>query len=114
MGVRVVNLRRANGQSEQVNDNTELFSGDTTGDNWSPTELGEGDWGLLVKMWRRGVDRTATQPEKTVFLPQLDITQEQNSSQVGQDARQTFNFASRTNEVYIIKGDKPGAFWGRA
>ena len=29
MGVRVVNLRRANGQSEKVSDNTELFSGDT-------------------------------------------------------------------------------------
>ena len=29
MGVRVVNLRRANGQSEKVSDDTELFPGDT-------------------------------------------------------------------------------------
>jgi monovalent cation:H+ antiporter-2, CPA2 family len=29
MGVRVVNLRRANGQPENVSDDTELYSGDT-------------------------------------------------------------------------------------
>jgi CPA2 family monovalent cation:H+ antiporter-2 len=29
MGVRVVNLRRANGQPETVGDNTELQAGDT-------------------------------------------------------------------------------------
>ena len=29
MGVRVVNLRRANGQTENVSDETELYSGDT-------------------------------------------------------------------------------------
>jgi CPA2 family monovalent cation:H+ antiporter-2 len=29
MGVRVVNLRRANGQPENVNEDTELYAGDT-------------------------------------------------------------------------------------
>lgn len=84
----------------------ELLSGDTTGDNWTPNELGAGDWGLLVKVWRRGANRTTSEPEKTVWLPYLDLTQEQNSSQVGQDARVTFNFASRTNELFIYKGDR--------
>jgi hypothetical protein len=88
----------------------ELLAGDTSSDNWNPAELGDGNWGLLVKVWRRGADRAATQPEKSVWLPALDITQEQNSSQVGQDARQTFSFASRTNELYIFKGDKPSGF----
>jgi hypothetical protein len=89
----------------------ELLSGDEAGDNWTPTELGAGNWGLLVKVWRRNANRTTTEPEKAVWLPYLDITQEQNSAQVGQDARQTFNFSSRTNEVYIFKGDKPAGFW---
>jgi hypothetical protein len=90
----------------------ELLANDESADNWSPTELGSGQWGLLVKVWRRNANRSTTEPEKTIFLPQLDVTQEQNSSQVGQDARQTFNFSSRTNEVFIFKGDKPAAFWG--
>lgn len=91
---------------------TEQLSGDTTGDNWTDTEMGEGDWGLLVKLWPKGVDRSANTPVKSVFLPKLDVTQEQNSTQVGQDARVTYNFASRTNQVFIYKGDWPGDFWG--
>jgi hypothetical protein len=90
----------------------ELLRGDETSDNWTPTELGQGHWGLLVKLWRRNADRVNDKPEKTVWLPTIEITQEQNASQVGQDAQQTFNFASRTNEVYIFKGDKPAGFWG--
>lgn len=89
----------------------ELLSGDEAGDNWTPNELGLGNWGLLVKLFRRGASR-ANAPEKTLFLPKLDITQQNDQSQVGADARQTFNFSSRTNEVYVFKGDKPAGFWG--
>lgn len=93
----------------------ELLRGDADSDDddWDPNELGEGNWGLRIRLWRRNADRLNSEPEKTVWLPFLEVTQEQNSSQVGQDARQTFNFASRTNEVYIFKGDKPADFWGR-
>jgi hypothetical protein len=91
----------------------EILSGDTTGDNWAPAELDGGGFGLLVKVWRRNADRVNTQPEKTVWLPAIEITQQQNNAQVGQDAKQTFNFASQTNQVYIFKGDKPASFWGR-
>jgi hypothetical protein len=89
----------------------ELLSGDTTGDNWAPSELGEGDWGLMVKLFRRGASRSAD-PEKTIFLPALDITQENDQAQVGADQRQTFNFSSRTNQVFVFKGARPTTFWG--
>lgn len=89
----------------------ELLSGDEAGDNWTPNELGEGDWGLLVKVFRRGANR-ANAPEKTLWIPQLDITQENDQFAVGADARLTYNFSSRTNEVYCFKGDKPAGFWG--
>lgn len=77
------------------------------GDNWDADQLGTGDWGLLVKVFRRGASRSAD-PEKTLWLPKLDITQEQNQAQVGQDSRVTFNFSSRTNQVYIYKGAPSG------
>ena len=86
----------------------ELLMNDTTGDNWDPDELGTGAWGLLVKVYRRGANR-ANDPEKTLWLPALDITQEQNQAQVGQDSRVTFNFSSRTNQCYIYKGAPVGA-----
>jgi hypothetical protein len=85
----------------------ELLMDDSTGDNWDPNELGSGDWGLLVKVFRRGANR-ANDPEKTLWLPALDITQEQNQSQVGQDSRVTFNFSSRTNECFVYKGAPTG------
>lgn len=87
----------------------ELLSNDNDNndDNWDPTELGSGQWGLLVKVYRRGANR-ANDPEKTLWLPQLDITQEQNQAQVGQDSRVTFNFSSRTNQCYIYKGSPVG------
>jgi len=83
----------------------EILSDDLSGtlDNWDPNLLGIGDWGLLVKVYRRGANR-ANDPEKTLWLPQLDITQEQNQAQVQQDSRVTFNFSSRTNQCYIYKG----------
>lgn len=85
----------------------ELLSGDVNGteDNFDPNELGTGDWGLLIKIYRRGVDRAVFGPEKTVYVPMLDVTQDQNSSQVGQDHRETYNIASRTGEVYFYKGN---------
>lgn len=84
----------------------ELLSNDDTrsADNWTASALGTGDWGLLVKMYRRGANRS-NDPEKTVWLPKLDITQEQNQAQVGQDSRVTFSFSSRTNKCYIYKGN---------
>jgi hypothetical protein len=85
-----------------------LLSGDDTldDDNLDPNELGTGNWGLLVKIFRRGVDRAVASPEKTVWIPSIDVTQESNRAQVGQDVSQTFNWASRTGEVYIYKGNK--------
>ena len=87
----------------------EILSNDLSGslDNWDPNLLGTGDWGILVKVYRRGANR-ANDPEKTLWLPKLDITQEQNQAQVGQDSRVTFNFSSRTNQCYIYKGSPVG------
>lgn len=84
----------------------EMLSGKPydTNDDWAPNDLGQGDYGLMIKMWPRGADRTSSQPVKTVYLPKLDITQANDSSQVGQDTRATFNFSSRTNQVFIYKG----------
>ncbi len=77
-------------------------------DNWDPDELGTGDWGLLVRVFRRGANR-ANDPEKELWVPKLDITQEQNQAQVGQDSRVTFNFSSRSNKLYIYKGAHTGS-----
>lgn len=87
----------------------EILSNDLAGstDNWDPDELGTGTWGLLVKVFRRGANR-ANDPEKTLWLPALDITQEQNQAQVGQDSRVTFTFSSRSNECFIYKGSPVG------
>lgn len=84
----------------------ELLAGDTgSEDNFDPNEFGSGDWGLLVKLFRRGVDRNATAPEKTMWIPQLDITQANDQTNVGQDARATYNITSRTGKLYIVKGN---------
>lgn len=84
----------------------ELFTGDASAadDNYEPNELGTGDYGLLIKLFRRGVDRTTVGPEKTMWIPALDITQTSDQANVGQDQRQTFQFASRTGQLYIAKG----------
>jgi hypothetical protein len=86
----------------------ELLSGDlnSSEDNFDPNELGSGDWGLQIKIFRRGADRVNDSPEKTVWVPAIDITQENNRAQVGQDVTQTFNWASRTGQVYIYKGNR--------
>lgn len=85
----------------------ELLSGDDAGteEDFDPNELGSGDWGLLVKVFRRGVDRSVVGPEKTLWMPALDITQTTDSVQVGEDQRQSFQFASRDGTLYIAKGD---------
>jgi len=80
------------------------LSGDTTGDNWGPNELGAGNYGLLVKVFRRGVNRGSVGPEKTMWIPHLEVTQETDRAQVGQDSRQTFNIAAREGNLYIFKG----------
>lgn len=87
----------------------EILSGDDAGaeDNFDPNELGTGNYGLMVKVWRRGADRIATGPEKTVWIPAIDVTQESTRAQVGQDVSQTFNWSSRSGEVFIFKGAKP-------
>ncbi len=86
----------------------ELLSGDDTfaEDNFDPNELSTGDWGLYIKLFRRGADRTVVGPEKTMWIPALDITQTQDQAQVGQDQRQTFQFTSRNGNLYISKGAK--------
>lgn len=90
----------------------EIFSEDGLGgdDNYAPYELNGGGWGLLVKLWRRNANRVSGTPEKTLYIPNIEVTQQSNNSQVGQDARQTFNFASRSNRLYIFKGAKPDSF----
>lgn len=85
----------------------ELLADDTAGDNWLASELGTGEWGLLVKVYRRGVDRTTSEPEKVIHIPRLDITQETANVQVQQTQRITFNFASRDNKMYVYKGNMP-------
>lgn len=87
---------------------TELLSGDdnSTLDDVDPNDLGTGDWGLLIKVFRRGANRLTDSPEKTIWVPQLDITQENTRSQVGQDTTQTYNWSSRTGEIFIYKGNK--------
>lgn len=92
----------------------EQLSGDTSGDNWSPNDLGTGDWGLLIKLYRRGVNRSTTKPDKEIFVAALDITSETNRAQANQDARQTFNIAARNGKLFIAKGtfsDGTGLPW---
>jgi len=91
----------------------EIMSGDdsSTADNWEPDDLGSGNWGLEVRLWRRNADRTTTQPEKTLYIPKLDITQENNGAQVGQDSRVTYNISSRDGKIYIFKGQRVGWFY---
>lgn len=92
----------------------EYLSGDAASadDNWQPSEFGSEDWGLEVRLWRRNADRTNTQPEKTIFLSKLDITQENNGAQVGQDSRVTYNISSRDGKMYFFIGSRPSTFWG--
>lgn len=90
------------------------LSGSTTGDNWSPNELGTGNWGLLIKLFRRGVDRSTTKPDKEIFAKELDITSETNRAQANQDARQTYAVAVRDGQLRICKGtfqDSGGLPW---
>jgi len=85
----------------------QLSANDVDGDNWTPNDLGDStNWGLEIRVFRRGVDRNVVGPEETIWIPKLDITQEQNNTQVGQDARVTYNFASRSNKIYFYKGEK--------
>jgi hypothetical protein len=88
----------------------EIMSGDddSSDDNWEPDDLGSGDWGLEVRLWRRNADRINTQPEKTIYIPKLDITQENNGAQVGQDSRVTYNISSRDGKIYMFKGSRIG------
>lgn len=92
----------------------EYMSGDSASadDNWEVGDFGSEDWGLEVRVWRRNADRTNTQPEKTIFLKNLDITQENNGAQVGQDSRVTYNISSRDGKIYFFKGSRPSTFWG--
>lgn len=78
----------------------------STEDNWTPNDLTGNGWGLEIRLWRRGIDRTTTEPEKVVWIPELELTQDSDSSQVGQDAMQTFNWASKFGDVYFYKGFK--------
>lgn len=77
------------------------------GDNTSTSDYGETNWGLLFKIYRRGVDRSSTSPEATIWIPQIEMNQESNSANVGQDVRQTFNFSGKSGEVYYYKGNRP-------
>lgn len=76
-------------------------------DSSSGKDLGPTTYGLLVKMYERAVDRTTTPPFKTIWIPQIEVTQETNSNQVGQNSTQTYNWNSQTGEVYIYKGARP-------
>lgn len=86
-----------------------LLAGDlnATDDNFTPDELGRGNWGMLIRMWRRNANRQVDEPEKTIWIPTLDISQVSDRAQVGQDATLTFNWASRTNQMYIYRSRHP-------
>jgi len=73
-------------------------------DNSSAIDIGETNWGMIVKLYDRGVDRTTVGPVKTIWVPQIELNQESNATQVGQDTRLTFNFSSKTGELYFYKG----------
>lgn len=77
---------------------------DSLEDNWTPQDLSGGGWGIEARLWRRGADRLTTEPEKVVWVPELEMTQDSNNSQVNQDAMQTFNWASKNGNVYFSKG----------
>lgn len=84
----------------------EQLSGDDTSaqDNWGPNELTGGGWGVEIRLWPRGVNRSTTQPVKTVWVPEIELTQDSAGSQVNQDAMMTFNWASKSGDVYFYKG----------
>ena len=80
------------------------LAGDTVGDNWTPNELGNGEYGILVELYRRGVDRAVVGPEKSVFFRTMEITGETDRSQVGSDTRQSWQIAVRDGNCYICRG----------
>lgn len=83
----------------------ELLSGDNQGtrDNWPTADLSGGGWGIEIRMYRRGADRTQG-PEKTIWIPEIEITAENNSSQTEQDSMYSVDWSSKTSEVYFYKG----------
>ena len=85
----------------------ELLSGDNNPssprEHWPIIDLSGGGWGLEIRMFRRGADRSAG-PEKTIWVPSIEITAENNSSQVEQDSMYSFDWSSATSEVYFYKG----------
>lgn len=76
-------------------------------DNSATVDIGATNWGLYIKMFERGVDRDAVGPVKTIWVPQIELNQETNATQVGQDTRLTFNYSSKTGELYFYKGERP-------
>jgi hypothetical protein len=89
----------------------ELLSGDNNDssprEHWDVNELSGGGWGLEIRVYRRGVDRSTTAPEKTIWVPEIEITSEVNSSNVDQDSMYSFDWASRTSQVYFYRGARP-------
>lgn len=88
-----------------------MLAGDTDtteDDDFNPNELGRGNWGLLIQVWRRESARTASDhPEKSIYIPLLDITSVEDRSQVGQDVMFSVNWASRNNDLYVYRGRHP-------
>jgi hypothetical protein len=108
----VDNIPEITGTLEVMSNDMRLYrwlAGDNaeTEDNFNPSELGRGDWGMLIRMWRRHANRQTDTPEKTIWVPMLDITQATDRAQVGQDTMLTFNWASRDNRLFIYKGNHP-------
>lgn len=71
-----------------------------SGNDLSASSLGESGYGMLIKIFR---SKTRTTPEKTIWIPALDITGLQDQVQVGNDVRKTYNWASRYGNAYIYK-----------
>lgn len=86
----------------------ELLSGDNTStrDHWPTADLSGGGWGIEIRMYRRGADRSLG-PEKTIWIPEIEVTAENNSARTEQDSMYSFDWSSKTSEVYFYKGARP-------
>ena len=86
-----------------------LFAAGTLSTQNAQTEYGDADFtasglALMIELNDPAYNSTVL---KTVYVPQVTITSEGQSTSVGGDATQTFGWKSTTGNLYVYSGVKP-------
>lgn len=88
----------------------ELMSGDNDNndDDLTAFQLTGGGWNMEIHVWPRNADRSVPANRlKTIYIPDIEITDETFSSQVNQDASYSLSWSSRLGEMYIYRNRRP-------